>query len=75
MKDKKYNHVMVDIETMGNESYSSIVSIGALEFDLETGETGREFYVNVDLQSCIDVGLILNASTVMWWMSQDKKSY
>ena len=74
MGNKKYNHIMVGIETMGNESYSSIVSIGALEFDLETGETGGEFYANVNLQSCIDAGLILNASTIMWWMSQDKKA-
>lgn len=69
-----FNHLMLDIETMGNESFSSIVSIGALEFDIETGKTGREFYVNVDLQSCIDLGLNVNASTIMWWMSRDKKA-
>lgn len=61
---------MLDIETMGNESYSSIMSIGALEFDINTGETGKEFYLNIDLQSCFDIGLIVNASTVMWWMKQ-----
>ena len=33
-----FGHLMLDIETMGNESFSSIVSIGALEFDIETGE-------------------------------------
>jgi hypothetical protein len=55
-----FGHLMLDIETMGNESFSSIVSIGALEFDIETGKTGREFYVNVDLQSCMDLGLIVD---------------
>ena len=63
-------HLMIDIETMGNESFSSIVSIGAVEFDINNGETGREFYVKIDLQSCIDEGLIMNASTVMWWLKQ-----
>lgn len=65
---------MLDIETMGNESFSSIVSIGALEFDIETGKTGKEFYVNVDLQSCMDLGLIVNASTIMWWLNQNEQA-
>lgn len=67
-------HLMLDIETMGTESFSSIVSIGALEFDIETGKTGKEFYVNVDLQSCIDLGLIVNASTIMWWLNQNEQA-
>ncbi len=36
-----FGHLMLDIETMGTESFSSIVSIGALEFDIETGKTGK----------------------------------
>ena len=69
-----FNHLMLDIETMGNESFSSIISIGALEFDINTGNTGREFYVNVDLQSCMDLGLGINASTVMWWLKQNDQA-
>lgn len=69
-----FSHLMLDIETMGDESYSSIISIGALEFDIETGETGKEFYVNIDLQSCIDLGLAVNASTIMWWMQQNEQA-
>jgi hypothetical protein len=69
-----YNHIMLDIETMGNESFSSIISIGALEFDINTGKTGKEFYANIDLQSCIDLGLIINASTVIWWMKQNEEA-
>lgn len=67
-------HLMLDIETMGTESFSSIISIGALEFDIETGKTGKEFYVNVDLQSCMDLGLIVNASTIMWWLNQSEQA-
>lgn len=69
-----FQHLMLDIETMGNESFSSIISIGAVEFNIDTGETGKEFYTNIDLQSCIDIGLIVNASTVMWWMNQNEQA-
>ena len=67
---KKFGHIMIDIETMGNESNSAILSIGAVEFNISTGETGKEFDINVSLKSCLDAGLIVNADTVMWWMEQ-----
>lgn len=70
-------HIMIDIETMCNKSTAAIVSIGAVQFDMatgETGETGEKFYTNIDLQSCIDVGLTLSASTIMWWMDKDKEA-
>jgi hypothetical protein len=63
-------HLMIDIETMANESFSSIISLAAVEFDINTGNTGKEFYINISLQSCIDLGLIVNADTIMWWMKQ-----
>ena len=65
-----YTDIMLDLETLGNKSNSPILSIGAVEFNLETGETGREFYTTVDLQSCLDVGLKINGSTFYWWMQQ-----
>lgn len=71
---KKFDHLMLDIETMGSESYSAILSIGALEFDIETGNTGKEFYVNVDLQSCMDLGLTVNASTILWWLNRNEQA-
>lgn len=71
---KKLGHLMLDLETLGNKSNSAILSIGAVEFDLETGETGREFYQRIDLQSCIDKGLIINGSTFYWWITQNEKA-
>lgn len=65
-----YTDLMVDLETMGNKSNSAIVSIGAVEFNIENGETGREFYKVVDLQSCLDMGLKVNAGTIYWWLKQ-----
>jgi hypothetical protein len=69
-----YTDVMLDLETMGNRSNTAIVSIGAVEFNIVTGETGREFYKVVDLQSCLDEGLKVQASTIYWWMQQDQKA-
>lgn len=62
---------MVDLETLGNGSHAVIISIGAVEFDPDTGLIGRGFYETVDPQSCVDAGLKMDASTVMWWMQQD----
>jgi hypothetical protein len=62
---------MLDLETMGNESFSSIISIGAVEFNIETGKTGEEFYRVIDLQSCLNLGLVINASTLLWWLEQE----
>ena len=68
----KFGHLMIDLETMGTKSNSAIISIGAVEFDILTGKTGREFYRNVSLQSCISLGLIVDADTIMWWMEQSQ---
>jgi DNA polymerase III epsilon subunit-like protein len=63
---------MLDLETMGHESYSAIVSIGAIKFNINTGDIGERFYCNVNLQSCLDLGLIVNGRTIMWWLKQNE---
>ena len=65
-------HVMVDLETLGNGSNAVIIAIGAVMFD-HTG-IGDTFYTNVSPQSCVDVGLQMDVSTVMWWMQQTEQS-
>lgn len=67
-------NVMLDIETLSSNSYAVIVSIGALEFDLETGKTGKEFYNTIDLQSCLDLGLEVTGGTILWWLQQSEKA-
>jgi hypothetical protein len=63
--------VMVDLETLGTSSTAVIIAIGAVEFDQKSGKLGREFYRVVDGQSCVDAGMKMDVSTVMWWMKQD----
>lgn len=64
------NHVMVDLETLGTGSDAVIIAVGAVEFDPDTQTVGRTFYDVVDPQSCVDSGLKVDVSTVMWWMKQ-----
>ncbi len=63
-------NVMVDLETLGTGPNSVIISIGAVEFNAKTQTLGHEFYINIDPQSCVNFGLEIDASTVMWWMKQ-----
>ena len=61
-------HVMVDIETLDTLPTAVVLSIGAVEFQPETGEFGRTAYVNVSARSCQSLGLTISADTVMWWL-------
>ena len=63
------SHVMLDLETMGTRSDAAIVAIGAVRFNFDN-ESTEPFYVNVNLQSCINAGLRVDGSTIMWWMQQ-----
>lgn len=69
-----FTDVMLDLETLGNKSNAALLSLGAVEFNMKTGETGREFYKVIDLQSCLDVGLQINASTFYWWLQQNQQA-
>ena len=71
-ENDRLGHVMVDLETMGRDFNAVITSIGAVEFDIETGKTGREFYKKVDIQSCLDKGLRVNGPTIEWWLMQSE---
>ena len=64
--------IMLDLETMGTGTQAAIVAIGAVEFDLEKGILGEEFYRTVDLSSSISCGGIIDADTVLWWMQQSE---
>lgn len=62
-------NVMLDIETFGTLPGSVIRSIGAVTFDL-AGKVGETFYVNIDKQSCLDAGLVVDPKTEEWWSQQ-----
>lgn len=61
---------MVDIETISTKPNAAIVAIGACEFDMETGKTGRRFYTNIDWKSNQGYGRSVDLNTIKWWMKQ-----
>lgn len=67
-------HVMFDLETFGTRPGSVLRSIGAVVFDPRTREIGKTFYANIDKQSCLDVGLTVDASTEKWWSEQSAEA-
>ena len=70
-------HISLDLETMGTGPMSSILSIGAVVFELDgtyTNLSGPAFYTTIDLKSCEDRGLRIDASTVKWWATQSDEA-
>ena len=67
------NMVMLDLETMGNNSNSAIIAIGAVAFSLDSGVYDK-FYANVHLQTSLDAGLKVDGSTVEWWLTQSENA-
>lgn len=69
-----YRHVMVDLETMGSNSNAPIVSIGAVFFDPNSGNTGAEFYTVISLESSMLFGGVPDAGTIIWWLKQSSEA-
>jgi hypothetical protein len=65
------NHIMVDLETMGTSPNAAIMSIGACVFDPHAVSLASlNYYQNIDLASCMKVGLTVDAGTIEFWMKQ-----
>lgn len=62
-------HVMVDIETLGTACDAPILSIGAVAFDIESGEISAKFYRAVDPSSALRRSRP-DGATLCWWMKQ-----
>lgn len=72
--DSLMTHVMVDLETMGNNPEAPIIAIGAIFFDPNSGKTGDEFYRIVNLESAMEFGAKPDAATIIWWMKQSSEA-
>lgn len=66
--------VMLDLETFGKRPGSIIRAMGAVKFSLEERLILDSFYQRIDAQSCVDLGLKFDASTVEWWMEQSESA-
>lgn len=68
------NHVMLDIETLGNRSTSLVTSIGAVRFWPHVGTPMELFYVEFDAAGLAlqqRMGMTTDPATILWWMQQD----
>lgn len=66
--------IMVDIETLGTDSNSVIISISAVAFDMTKGKTGKTFEVGINiLEQALHGGMIDN-DTMQWWSTQSKEA-
>lgn len=63
--------LMIDAETLGVTADAVILSIGAVPFDLATGQVSDEgFYVSVSVDSNLELGRRITESTLLWWLKQ-----
>lgn len=71
------SHVMIDLETLGTQPGSVILSIGATIFDPDAapGECNtKEFYVVVNKESSLDYAMTVSESTLEWWSQQSAEA-
>ncbi len=61
--------VMIDIETLGTRPGCVVRSIGAVRFNRDS--ILDTFKVNITVESCTEVGLVIDPKTQAWW---DEKS-
>ena len=66
--------VMLDLETLDNIPSSVVISVGACQFNIDTGEIVDTFHMRVDPQSCLDRGCTVSGDTIRWWMSQSDEA-
>lgn len=64
--------IMLDLETMGTRPDAAIVAIGAVAFG-EAG-IGARFYNTVSLETSVELGGVIDAGTVLWWMKQSDEA-
>ena len=65
----------IDIETLGTEPNSVILSIGVVAFDPHTNTIDEEgLEVNLDVEEQISLGMTINYNTVVWWMGKSDEA-
>jgi len=66
---------MVDIETLGVETNSVVLTIGAVVFDPRSNKTGKEFYVKIKLEDYAKYPQFgIDYSTLTWWITQTESA-
>jgi 3'-5' exoribonuclease Rv2179c-like domain len=67
-------HIMVDLETMGTNTNSIILSIAAIRFVPQTGKHMGKFYRKINIDSYEKDKFTFDGDTLKWWMSQSQEA-
>ncbi|HCC3328784.1 TPA: 3'-5' exoribonuclease [Salmonella enterica] len=67
------NNIMIDIETLGKKRGCPVLSIAAVQFDLQTGRVGATFYERMSIDAALTYGLP-EISTLEWWDKQSAEA-
>lgn len=67
----EFNHVMVDLETLGTNHDSVILSAALVLFNLN-GEIAISKEIHFDIDSCLENGLKVQGGTIKWWLEQSE---
>lgn len=65
--------VMIDVESLGVKPGAIILSIGAVKFNLRTGEIGDTFYRTIHAVDSEKHGFRAEAGAVMFWFKQPEE--
>ena len=68
------NHIMLDIETLGTNNNSLVVSISAVQFDMSSNEIGDKFEIGLNKEQQLEKGAVIDQSTVDWWEKQSDEA-
>jgi len=74
---KQYTDLMIDCETFSVDHNAGIISLGAVLFNLSRGmDDVQTFKMNIDMQEIINNPRFhVSASTLSWWIEQNKKAW
>ena len=72
VSSKVPEHVMLDLETLGQRAGCAVLSIGAVLFTPR--RVTKEFYAVVTLRSARRAGLVVDPATERWWSEQSAQA-
>ena len=62
--------LMIDLETLGTNTNTVVLSIGACFFDVDRHLIGPKFYTTLSIQDQLAKKREINSNTLKWWMKQ-----
>lgn len=70
----KYGNVMIDLETLSTRTNASIIEIGAVEFNKQTGGIGDTIDLIINPSEWGKNGRDIDGETIKWWFKQDESA-